>query len=368
MAILAIQGHATRGSEVIGLLEMLGGKHNDNVYGYNDELYYYVATDGLIYGSSIEYEDLACKYLIFTLEELIEKFPYKVGDKIDLNGDEVDITGLYWDGTANEIIYEGMSVKLGREYDCISVKDMKPYTEQKLSIKDTGCCSMKTESPTCKLNVEKQKEDSNKVIFDANAQCCDISNKIIQKEKSMEEKKYRLDVCDDDKLSTEVTGSDYKLLALDNYLIGKVTPVKNGMIVEYVKKKPQYPKTYEECCSILFGKTDFQDFELVLTKFSANSNIENSISPEPPYIDKINAFYKLLICRNAYWKIAGEAMGLGKPWELCDTKDKYIIRRAGDKILKGYHISCVLEFPTEEMRDVFYENFKELIECCKELL
>ena len=30
--------------------------------------------------------------------------------------------------------------------------------------------------------------------------------------------------------------------------------------------------------------------------------------------------------------------------------------------------STILEFPTEEMRDAFYENFKELINECKELL
>jgi hypothetical protein len=76
----------------------------------------------------------------------------------------------------------------------------------------------------------------------------------------------------------------------------------------------------------------------------------------------------LLLCRDAYWKIYGEQMGLGKPWEPLDAKDKYIIRRAGDAIVKGYNISCVLEFPTAEMRDAFYENFKELITSCKELL
>jgi hypothetical protein len=30
--------------------------------------------------------------------------------------------------------------------------------------------------------------------------------------------------------------------------------------------------------------------------------------------------------------------------------------------------SCILAFPTVEMRDTFYENFKELIDECKELL
>ena len=27
----------------------------------------------------------------------------------------------------------------------------------------------------------------------------------------------------------------------------------------FVKKKPKYPKTYEECCKVLMGKTNFQD-------------------------------------------------------------------------------------------------------------
>jgi hypothetical protein len=61
-------------------------------------------------------------------------------------------------------------------------------------------------------------------------------------------------------------------------------------------------------------------------------------------------------------------MGLGKTWNPCDTKDKYIIFRSKNEILKGYNISSVLEFPTSKMRDLFYINFKDLIEQCKELL
>lgn len=40
MSQLAIKGHATRGEEVIQLLEMLGGKSNGNMNWYNDDLYY----------------------------------------------------------------------------------------------------------------------------------------------------------------------------------------------------------------------------------------------------------------------------------------------------------------------------------------
>ena len=120
------------------------------------------------------------------------------------------------------------------------------------------------------------------------------------------------------------------------------------------KKKKEYPKTYEECCKVLGIDTlghsaDGYKWEILST------------------------FQNLLICRDAYWKIAGEEMGLGKPWEPDYTKDRYIICRLEDKILKGYRISglvehFILEFPTEKMRDAFYENFKELIESVKELL
>lgn len=88
--------------------------------------------------------------------------------------------------------------------------------------------------------------------------------------------------------------------------------------------------------------------------------------------DLIDAFIRLKVCRDAYWKIAGEEMGLGKPWqpdwEYDDTK--YVLFFNKNEICYEMmkHTSYVLAFPTEEMRDAFYENFKELIESCRELL
>ena len=83
-------------------------------------------------------------------------------------------------------------------------------------------------------------------------------------------------------------------------------------------------------------------------------------------------FQELIIARDAYWKIAGEQMGLGKPWkpDWDWRKSKFCIGVIGDKIEKfivGTQ-QYMLSFPTEEIRDVFYDNFKELIESCKELL
>lgn len=93
-----------------------------------------------------------------------------------------------------------------------------------------------------------------------------------------------------------------------------------------------------------------------------------------PYEREIRILYKLLVCRNAYWKIAGEEMGLDKPWKpdwSSFSEGSYpTITKCNGRIVKTsiYTHDCLLAFPTEEMRNVFYENFKDLIEQCKELL
>lgn len=113
-----------------------------------------------------------------------------------------------------------------------------------------------------------------------------------------------------------------------------------------VKKTPKYPTTYEECCEVM--KCDLW-FEI------------NTCYHGP----ELCVLYKLLMCRDAYWKIAGD----WKPdWK--KNIDKYnLIVYEGD-VIKDMHSSVnhVLSFPTSEMRDTFYENFKDLINECKELL
>lgn len=86
----------------------------------------------------------------------------------------------------------------------------------------------------------------------------------------------------------------------------------------------------------------------------------------------VSNLQKLLLCRDAYWKIAGEQMRLKGPWKPDWTSGKpfYCISVSGNIIGKGkwYTDNKILAFPTEEIRDIFYENFKDLIEQCKSLL
>ena len=107
----------------------------------------------------------------------------------------------------------------------------------------------------------------------------------------------------------------------------------------------ELPKTFEECVSVLMCEG-------------------GNRMP----LELMNTFRKLIDARNAYWTIYGEENGLGKPWE--PDWDNLSTNHEFIKINKGCftYSSRVLVFPTEEMRDAFYENFKSEIESCKEFL
>ena len=144
---------------------------------------------------------------------------------------------------------------------------------------------------------------------------------------------------------------------------------ENGNVINTTKivlekKKTEYPKTYEECCKII----GIDEYDLV-----QDYRVGKIRTIQSERIEKLNILNKLLICRDAYWKIAGEKMELGKPWKPNWTDDhqkKYTIYAMGNKVVRhfGGYIHSILAFPTEEMRDAFKENFDPDIEICKEFL
>jgi hypothetical protein len=132
-----------------------------------------------------------------------------------------------------------------------------------------------------------------------------------------------------------------------------------------VKKKPKYPSSYEECCNILGVNP-----ERILTLNWRSENVLQRYELEAEGL--FTNLYKLKICRDAYWKIAGE-QGLGKPWKPRwndNYQSKWTIYFYQDNInlTDAPNVHFILAFPTKEVRDTFCENFKELIETCKELL
>ena len=319
MANLAILGHTTRGEEVIEILEMLGGKNLNNFNGASN-MYYLIGliVPKILGVGKLELDKSDEQFTYFTLEEFLEKFPYKVGDKVcyqpNLQIDTIcisEIISMKW--ADNSVIYftsNGHSL-----HAC----DLQPYKEEIIE------------------------EGTNKAVFEGNAQSCDIMNDII-KEEAMEEK-GTLEQID---LTRELRIADEVEVILGDYEF----VLKDGKT--YFVKKNKYPKTYEECCNIL--------------------GVEDRENGYCGYeYELLGEFQKLYICRNAYWKIAGEEMGLEKPWEPDfdnENEYKYGLFRLRNSIYKD--ATCInptlLIFPTKEMRDAFFDNFKDLIEQCKELL
>lgn len=161
----------------------------------------------------------------------------------------------------------------------------------------------------------------------------------------------------DEKTMTKVSKSKTGHIFIDNDTyedvvkinIGKDREIKYINNVPYiVKKQPNYPTTYKDCRAIFDNyKSDYK-------------------------APLLNSLQKLLVCRDAYWQIAGEEMGLGKPWMYDMSKDEFVyaITYQYGEIEKNEvrYKNHILVFPTKEMRDAFYVNFKKEIEQCKELL
>ena len=279
MAQLAIQGHATRGNEVIALLEMLGGKNCHSYTGTNED--YYIIDNGRI----CKVPHCVCainQWTMYYLDDFLKKYPYQVGDKVVTNDWNVcKIHSMYWDRGLNRISYI-LETPIGLSKGW-SANELQPAEEKQ----------------------------------------------------TMGEKKINqmsLANCDLDEIEI-VLGDKFEL------------KIKDG---KYYAVRKQYPKTYEECCDVLIP--DCVEFNVILNGY-------NSVLLEE--------FGKLLICRDAYWKLADN----WKPdWN--NISDKHCIYVVGKEMWSKecQTRQCTLAFPTAEMRNAFYENFKDLIEQCKELL
>lgn len=282
MANLAIKGHKTRGKEIIEILEMLGGKRDANFGGNELCCWYYINKNGYInYKHYSAFNDNDTK--MFTLEEFIEKFPYRVGDKVKcakINDFIGRIINVRWDENENQIIYVVEWDDITKSTLTYFANGLQPYKEE-------------TMEDIIKIDIPK----------------------------------------------------GYEFAGFDD----------NKQQVVFEKIVCQYPKNFKECCEVL--------------SLGENGNLYT----KGYKASLIQDFHKLIICRNAYWKMAGEQMGLDKPWEPEKAETVYaIFYNFYDDVIDvsvfNLYDNVILCFPTEEIRDMFFENFNDLINKCKELL
>ena len=298
---LAIKGHATRGEEVIELLEMMGGKNNCDSPADNLGLCYLIDDEFDICAHYFGYDDYEDGELtIFTLEEFLEKYPFKVGDKVlGCYGDTLTIKSMKWSEDFETMVY-----------------DFK-----------------ETEDVLCAEDVESVN---------------DIHTKPSKMKIVLAELLEHIKTTPKEELEREFE-------EIEEWSNVGPTVEEFRTFCERVNRKPTYPDNYEECVRI--------------AKNIHGYDIHIDV---PAYGELMESFVKLIICRDAYWKIAGEQMGLWKSWKYDMSKDEFVyaITYQYGCIEKNEirHKNAILAFPIKELRDAFYKNFKDLIEQCKELL
>lgn len=416
MKKLAICGHPTRGDEVIKILEMFCGKKAENIsFCYNSNRLCYINDYNVIMWDYIGLEEMG-DYCAFTLEEFLNKYPFKIGEKVNIAEyeSEVRINEMIWNG--NTVEYR-VDTCYGPEWftaeelkDWNDVEEMNESIIKKLAIKGhatrgkevieilkmigniKSCLLFGDREDLWYFITSKGKIDANtkpnkndyifltleefiekypynvgdkveylgrkvtitKMVWDANSICYKLNDKVYTNEiGKLKPYKERTNM-------SEINNAMFPEANDDGMLCYKIPDgyetfsVKDDVII-LKPKKQTYPKNYIECYEVL------------------NISIDNDkVKGYNSFL--LENFQTLMVCRNAYWKIAGEEMGLGKPWEPDwndTTQIKYglhtvenQIRNINLKILKN----LVLVFPTIELRDEFHHNFSEIIENCKELL
>lgn len=155
-----------------------------------------------------------------------------------------------------------------------------------------------------------------------------------------------------------------ELILPDDWEVKEV--VDNKIIIG--EKGKEFPKTWEKCARII-NDVELINIDSEVEGYAIDDFDEGSIDAErrilPTGMGKpMLALCQLLICRNAWWK----QLGWKPDWDKPDEKH-CVVRKgeAADKQIKRFE-SCILAFPTYEVRDQFSDSFRDLIEEAKDLL
>ena len=141
---IAIQGHPTRGKEVIQILESLGAKKTELTGTF--PAFYCINNNNQIIN---EHEKFLRGYKLYTLEEFEKEFPFKVGDKVTVTGTKhpkiiTGITDTQWG-----LRYVISEIKFPDSKEMPHISQISLYKEMK-------------EERNIKLTFEKAKEWYNK--------------------------------------------------------------------------------------------------------------------------------------------------------------------------------------------------------------
>lgn len=238
-------------------------------------------------------------FYVTNVQDFKERFPFKIGDLV---GDKV-ITSLSWDEENSQVWYN-----LGSEVTPSS----KP-----LEFK-------------AKISPERMKELADKL---PGADLIYSVNELPQ-----------MSIHIPDWNRNHVIDFGYCIVDKTELILGdKFEIMQEGDRTFVVRKENYWPKTYLECCKVVGICTTF---------------VSRGV-----YSGLLSALAELLVCRDAYWKLAGD-------WKPDFGMRKSCLSNVGGDIrIENYkEYNAILASPDHKTRTIFYENFKDLIEQCKELL
>ena len=329
MAQLTIEGHLTRGREIIEIFKMLGGKEV-GYSGLSSHCYYYIDEYGNIAGTTSLPNSKT--FAIYTLEEFLEKFPYKIGDKVTHSDYEspLEIVGMKWED--DSIRYEVYTNDYGYWF---SVDELQPYKKE-IVIDNLVTEEDFNNTPEVEQEYMKLAENLlNQLIEGTHWKCNEFDS---QKMLAMFLKKNTPGVTKKDDSVIFNIPKGYEFAGVDD----------DNQKVVFTRIQPEYPKTFIEVLN--FWHPDRQpedDYQRCYKK------------------DLIEKFQDLLYARDAYWKIAGN-------WKPLNDQHPttYHVLPDGSVSLCCCSSSNkkLLLFPTEDMAIAFSKNFKDLIDGCQDLL
>ena len=296
MSELVIKRDESRPSDVIKLLEELGGKNSFNFTGLDAGLGFSISehTGDILRnicegGLTLE----ACGYAVFTLDEFEKNFPIRTGNIVTDNNETYEVVSMMWDVKRNEVAYTLAPLFSDN-------LDKRPVTMYAGEMSNLTTLSKKAETMTTgTIKADKNFFNGEQVVFNI--------------------------------------PKGYEFVGIDND--------KQQAIFERIK--PKFPKTHKECCDVL----GLPYMQLGVVGYKC---------------EMLQILQQLLLYRDAYWKVAGD----WRPNVEDEKQDKYAICNVGGKLSPEFYGSynSILCFPTREVRDIFFENFKDKIEKCKDLL
>ena len=121
--MIAIQGHSTRGKEVIQILESLGGKNREELTGRRISYYYFINCNGNI---DLNLKINLLNRKLYTLEEFEKEFPLKIGETV--------ITTLNHVGTIIGITNGKYKVLFREDSALIAPRRLKSYKEMERNV------------------------------------------------------------------------------------------------------------------------------------------------------------------------------------------------------------------------------------------